>query len=175
VKTFGQLPHFDLPDSAVASICSKVGKFFRVTQSEVALLELQGEWLSFLHPAELSRAGSIHLWSSAVAARTARAGKAELFNDFTREPHQSLFELILTEGQPCAEPIQKLMSASILTAENKVWGVIQVSRRARDPEVADFTSGDLEKLQSIAAVIGKSIVAARDPSSESLVSLKARG
>jgi hypothetical protein len=94
VTKFGQVSELDLPDSAAALICSRVANLFRVRQSEVSLLDLQGEWLSFLHPVELSRVGSIHLFSSAVAARTARTMRAEWFNNFIEEPHLALFELI---------------------------------------------------------------------------------
>jgi hypothetical protein len=159
VETLRQGLCFNPLDWTAASICAEVANFFRVTRSEVAMLVLKGHWLDFLHPVELSKAGAIHLTSSAVAARTVQAGKAELFNNFMQVPHLAIFELILIQGQPSMEPIQKLMTAPILTPEQKMWGVIQVSRKASELAFAgpDFTADDLEKLGLVAAAIGRSV------------------
>ena len=70
-----QLVCLDSPDSTAASICAGVAKTFRVTKTEVALLELSGRMLNFLYPAGLQTAGAIPLSSSAVAARTARLSR----------------------------------------------------------------------------------------------------
>jgi hypothetical protein len=139
-------------------ICAEVARFFRVKLTEVALLRLEGNWLSFLSPTALRKIGGIHRTSCAVAAHTAQTGKAELFNNFTQVPHLSVYELIVLDWAKYPAPIQKLMSAPVFTPEGQTWGVIQVSRKASELQFAgsDFTAADLENLQLVAAVIGKS-------------------
>ncbi len=114
-------------------------------------VELSGNLLTFLYPAELKTAGAIPLSSSAVAARTAQTKQAELFNGFTQVKHFSVFELVKLGNTGLDDQvIQKLMSAPVLSANGAVVGVIQVSRKAPRPAAAgpDFTSDDLRKLES---------------------------
>jgi hypothetical protein len=151
-----QLAHLDSPDSTAESICAGVAKIFRVTETEVALLELSGSLLNFLYPAALQTAGAIPLSSSAVAARTARTKQAELFNGFTQVKHFSVFELVkLGDTGLDEQVIQKLMSAPVLAKNGEVIGVIQVSRKAPRPAAAgpDFTPDDLRKLESVARFV----------------------
>ena len=151
-----QLAHLDSPDSTAESICAGVAKIFRVTEREVALLELSGSLLNFLYPAALRTAGAIPLSSSAVAARPARTKQAELFNGFTRVKHFSVFELVkLGDTGLDEQVIQKLMSAPVLAKSGEVIGVIQVSRKAPRPAAAgpDFTPDDLRKLESVARFV----------------------
>ena len=57
------------------------------------------DYLKFLCPFELSTAGTIPISSStAVAAHTAVTKKIELFNNFTRVKHASIFESIKPGG-----------------------------------------------------------------------------
>jgi hypothetical protein len=104
----------------------------------------------------LQSAGSIPLTSSAVAARTATTKQAEIFNNFPRVPHHTIFEQIRLNGsQPLNEmpdPIQKLMSAPILGDGGFVLGIIQVCRKGMTPGIAgpDFTEDDLELLRGAA-------------------------
>lgn len=137
-------------------ICACAAKIFRVRQTEVALLEMAGRLLRFVHPPELHNAGAIPLSSSAIAARTARTKRAEIFNDFTRVRHSSVFEVVKLGESGEEDVIQKLMSAPIL-GNDAVVGVIQVSRKAYRLSAAgpDFMSEDLAKLESVAAVVGK--------------------
>jgi hypothetical protein len=140
------------------SICACVAKIFEVRETEVALLELTGRFLNFLYPAELKTAGAIPLSSSAVAARTAQAKHAELFNSFAQVKHFSIFELVKLGNSGLDEHvIQKLMSAPVLDGNGEVVGVIQISRKA--PRLAaagpDFTPDDLRKLESVARIVGK--------------------
>jgi len=146
------------------SICACVAKIFRVSETEVALLELCGSMLNFLYPAELKTAGAIPLSSSAVAARTARTKQAEIFNGFTEVKHFSIFELVkLGDTGLDAQVIQKLMSAPVLGREGDVEGVIQVSRKAPRPAAAgpDFTPEDLRKLETVAGRVGRLMAKAR--------------
>src|SRR5580693_4812958 len=152
-----QLAVLDSADSTPDSICANVAKIFRVTETEVALLELSGNLLNFLYPIELRAAGAIPVSSSAVAARTARTEQAELFNGFTQVKHFSVFELVkLGDTGLDDQVIQKLMSAPVLAANGEVIGVIQVSRKAPRPAAAgpDFTTDDLEKLESVGRLVG---------------------
>jgi hypothetical protein len=140
------------------SICARVAEIFRVKESEVALLELRGRLLHFLHPVELTTAGAIPVSSSAVAARTAQSKKAELFNSFTQVKHFSIFELVrLGDSGLDAQVIQKLISAPIFTKTKEVFGVIQISRKGPRAAVAgpDFTPADLQKLESVAQWVAK--------------------
>ncbi len=152
-----QLVGLDSLASTPESICACVAKIFHVKETEVALLALDGRMLNFLYPAELKTAGAIPLSSSAVAARTARTKQAELFNSFTQVKHFSIFELVKLGASGLDEQvIQKLMSAPVLARNGEVIGVIQVSRKAPRPAAAgDFTPDDLQKLVSVARVVGR--------------------
>jgi GAF domain-containing protein len=152
-----QFAALESSDGSPDSICASVAKIFRVTETEVALLGLSGSLLTFLYPCELRTAGAIPLSSSAVAARTARTEQAELFNGFTQVKHFSVFELVkLGDTGLDDQVIQKLMSAPVLAANGEVIGVIQVSRKAPRPAAAgpDFTTDDLEKLESVGRLVG---------------------
>lgn len=137
-------------------VCGEIARIFNVKATEVGLLWLEGDLLRFLFPVELQSAGSIPLSSSAVAARSATTRQAEIFNNFPRVPHHTIFEQIRISGtQPLNEmpdPIQKLMSAPILGDGGVVLGVIQVCRKGMTPGVAgaDFTEDDLELLRRAA-------------------------
>ena len=146
--------------STPESICSGVAKVFAVRPTEIALLEVSGNLLRFLYPAELKKVGAIPLSSSAVAARTARTKRSELFNTFARVKHSSVFEVVkLGESGQGTEAIQKLMSAPVLSTSGDVIGVIQVSRKAERAASAgaDFTTDELRKLESVAVVIARLI------------------
>jgi hypothetical protein len=153
-----QLGTLDSAESTPASICASVAKVFQVRETEVALLELSGKYLNFIHPAELKTAGAIPLSSSAVAACTARTKRSELFNGFAQVKHFSVFELVKLGNRGADEQvIQKLMSAPVLAANGIVKGVIQISRKAARPDLAgpDFTADDLRKLELVAHFVGK--------------------
>jgi hypothetical protein len=164
MREIEQLLGLDTQEFAPASTCAKVAELFRVKETEVALLELRGSLLNFLFPLELTTAGAIPLSSSAVAARTAQSRKAELFNSFLQVNHFSVFELVkLGDTGLDAQVIQKLMSAPVLTSEDDVIGVVQISRKAPRPAIAgpDFTPEDLLKLESVGRVVGRSMTKKR--------------
>ncbi len=155
-----QLASLESQDSSPEAICDSVAAVFKVRKTEVALLEVSGSVLKFLYPAELTKVGAIPLSSSAVAARTARTRKSDLFNTFTRVKHSSVFEVVkLGETSTDSEVIQKLMTVPILNTNSQVIGVIQVSRKAYSPAQAgaDFTTDDLRKLESVALSIAKAL------------------
>jgi len=75
-------------DCTPARVCAELAKVFYVKTTEVRLLHLDGQILTFLFPVELRAAGSIPLSSSAIAARTAESRTAELFNNFANVASQ---------------------------------------------------------------------------------------
>jgi GAF domain-containing protein len=139
-------------------LCMVLAKVFRVQYTEVALLRLEGGLLRFVFPEYLRTTGAIPLSSKAVAAHTALSKKPEIFNNFARVKHASIFETIKPEandGEATAPaPIQKLMSVPIMDRDSAVVGVIQISRKALDPKFAqDFSREDLHDLELAAGLL----------------------
>ncbi len=143
-----------------------LAKVFRVQYAEVALLRLEGGLLKFIFPEHLRTTGAIPISSKAVAAHTALSKKAEIFNNFARVKHASIFETIKPAGveddsvavAPPA-PIQKLMSVPILDAQASVLGVLQISRKGLDPRFTqDFSREDLHDLELAAGLLASSPV-----------------
>jgi hypothetical protein len=142
-----------------------LAKVFRVQQAEVALLRLEGGLLKFVFPEHLRTTGAIPISSKAVAAHTALSKKAEIFNNFARVKHASIFETIKPVGAEADDlpappaPIQKLMSVPILDHQSAVIGVIQISRKGLDPRFTqDFSREDLHDLELAAGVLAASPV-----------------
>jgi GAF domain-containing protein len=137
---------------------------FRVQYAEVALLRLEGGLLKFVFPEHLRTTGAIPISSKAVAAHTALSKKAEIFNNFARVKHASIFETIKPVGEETEvpappSPIQKLMSVPILDQQLAVIGVIQISRKGLDPRFTqDFSREDLHDLELAAGLLAVSPV-----------------
>jgi len=139
-------------------LCMVLAKIFRVQYTEVALLRLEGGLLRFVFPEYLRTTGAIPLSSKAVAAHTALSKKAEIFNNFARVKHASIFETIKpgtdSEEQAPPAPIQKLMSVPIMDQDSVVVGVIQISRKGLDSRFAqDFSREDLHDLELVAGLL----------------------
>jgi GAF domain-containing protein len=139
-------------------LCMVLAKIFQVQYTEVALLRLEGGLLHFVFPEYLRTSGAIPLSSKAVAAHTALSKKAEIFNNFARVKHASIFETIKPGSNDISEaapsPIQKLMSVPILDRDLNVVGVIQISRKALDSKFAkDFSREDLHDLELAAGLL----------------------
>jgi GAF domain-containing protein len=136
-----------------------LAKVFKVQYTEVALLKLDGGLLKFIFPEHLRTTGAIPISSKAVAAHTALSKKAEIFNNFARVKHASIFETIKpgatdTEEVVHPSPIQKLMSVPIMDRDSVVVGVIQISRKALDAKFAqDFSREDLHDLELAAGLL----------------------
>jgi hypothetical protein len=143
--------------------CAALSKLFAVRLSEVALLRLEKGLLKFIFPEQLQTAGSIPVSSSSsVAADTATSKKTQMFNAFAMVKHARVFETIkITAGEetdPSEQAaIQKLMSAPVLTSDQRVLGVIQVSRKAFEAATAgpDFPRADFLQLEIAAKVAAK--------------------
>jgi GAF domain-containing protein len=106
----------------------------------------------------LRTTGAIPLNSKAVAAHTALSKKAEIFNNFARVKHASIFETIKnganSDESAAPSPIQKLMSVPIMDRDSVVVGVIQISRKALDSKLAkDFSREDLHDLELAAGLL----------------------
>jgi len=147
------------PGVTALDLCMVLAKIFRVQYNEVALLRLEGGQLRFIFPEHLRTTGSIPLSSKAVAAHTALSKKPEIFNNFARVKHASIFETIKPDAsgseEPAApSPIQKLMSVPIMDRGSAVVGVIQISRKGLDPKFAqDFSREDLHDLELVAGLL----------------------
>jgi hypothetical protein len=143
--------------------CMVLAKVFHVQYTEVAMLRLEEGLLRFIFPDHLRTTGAIPLSSKAVAAHTALSKKAEIFNNFAKVKHASIFETIKPSGADTEEvrpaPIQKLMSVPIMDRDSNVLGVIQISRKGLDPRFAqDFSREDLHDLELAAGVLASSPV-----------------
>jgi len=138
-------------------LCMVLAKIFKVQYTEVALLRLEGGLLRFVFPEHLRTTGAIPLSSKAVAAHTALSKKAEIFNNFARVKHASIFETIKPaagEDVVTPAPIQKLMSVPVMDRDSAVVGVIQISRKGLDPKFAqDFGREDLHDLELAAGLL----------------------
>jgi hypothetical protein len=155
-----QLVNSGTPDQC----CVELSRIFGVRPNEVALLRLENGLLKFLCPEELTAAGTIPISSStAVAAHTAVTKKVELFNNFTRVKHASIFESIKPNAEKEKDEqlrpatIYKLMSAPVLDSADKVLGVIQVSHKGFDLASSgpDFTLDDLQRLELVAKAMAQ--------------------
>jgi len=153
-----QLVNVGSPEQCRAAL----SKIFGVQIDEVALLRLENGLLRFLFPIELATAGTIPISSSnAVAAHTAVTKKVELFNNFTRVKHASIFETVKSTGASGEElrpaTIQKLMSAPVLDRKSAVMGVVQICHKGFDLNSAgaDFTLDDLQKLEAAAQALAQ--------------------
>jgi hypothetical protein len=147
-----------------SDVCFALAKVFRVQHAEVALLRLDGGLLKFIFPEHLRTTGAIPISGKAVAAHTALSKKAEIFNNFARVKHASIFETIKpvgmeTETSASPDPIQKLMSVPILDQSQAVIGVLQISRKGVDPRFTqDFSREDLHDLEIAAGLLADSPV-----------------
>jgi hypothetical protein len=138
-------------------ICQEIAAIFQVRSSEIALLQLENKILRFLFPEEFKAMGVIPLSSPSIAAHTALSGEPELFNNFSRVKHATVFETVKLHKTGSTEqlPIQKMMSSPIFQANHEVVGVLQVSRKGAELAAAgpDFTVDDLRQLQAISGVL----------------------
>lgn len=147
------------PGVTALDLCMVLAKIFQVQYNEVALLRLEQGLLRFIFPEHLRTTGAIPLSSKAVAAHTALSKKPEIFNNFARVKHASIFETIKpgTNGsdEPAApSPIQKLMSVPIMDHASAVVGVIQISRKGLDAKMSkDFSREDLHDLELVAGLL----------------------
>lgn len=144
---------------SLAGVAEKLAKNLGVKPDEIAILYLSTKWrrLHFLVPERLQHVGSIPLThTSSLAARTARESRPEIVNNFAFVQHATVFEGVPLAGRDKVVSIQKIISAPILVGD-KVIGVIQVSRKGKNPSSAgrDFTPEDLGKVLALCRPLGK--------------------
>jgi GAF domain-containing protein len=145
----------------VSKLASDIGKAFSVRPDEVALLATtpDDKFLRFVVPERLQNVGSIPVNStSAMVSRTAREKRSEFINNFTAARHSTVFEAVPLDSKQRGDPIQKIMSVPVVH-ENKVIGVLQVSRKGKSVTTAgaDFSPADLAMLNQFATQIGRCI------------------
>jgi hypothetical protein len=146
-------------DEDLTKLAGQIAQAFGAKKDEVALLRLSpdGKMLSFLFPIKLSKIGAIPLTTAhSLAAKTIRDRRGEIVNNFSVYKHPTVFEAVDLSEQEKASPIQKIVSAPMLT-EGRVVGVIQVSRKGRASDVIgpDFTPRDLAELATVGSILGK--------------------
>lgn len=130
-----------------------ISKTFGVSDHEVAILGItsDGLFLRFLTPNTLRVVGQIPLSSgSALAVRTLRDMKPEIVNHFYVVPHASVFEGVPVSETERGDPIQKIMSSPVMSADKAV-GVVQVCRKGKTTTDAgpDFTPVQLRTLKTM--------------------------
>jgi len=142
---------------------AEIAGLFRLQLTEIALLRLEHNLLSFLFPEELKTSGTVPLSSSSsVAAHTASSKRTELFNNFTKIRHIRIFETVklptAERSERVQQPlIQKLVSAPIQDDNGKVLGVIQICRKGFDVTGAgaDFSMDDVHRLEAVAKILAR--------------------
>ncbi len=145
--------------AVMGKLAADIGKAFSVRPDEVAILATTPDekFLRFLVPEQLRNVGTIPINStSAMVSRTARERRPEIINNFTVARHSTVFEAVPLDSKQRGDPIQKIMSVPVI-AENKVAGVLQVSRKGKSVTTAgaDFSPADLSTLNQFASHIGR--------------------
>jgi len=146
-------------EEALSKLAGQIALAFGAKKDEVAILRLSpdGKMLSFVFPLKLAKIGAIPLTTAhSLAAKTIRDRKGEIVNNFSVYKHPTVFEAVDLSEQEKASPIQKIVSAPMLT-EGKVVGVIQISRKGRGGDVIgpDFTPRDVTELMTVGSILGK--------------------
>jgi hypothetical protein len=146
-------------EEALGKLAGQIAQAFGAKKDEVAILRLSpdGKMLSFVFPLKLAKIGAIPLTTAhSLAAKTIRDRKGEIVNNFSVYKHPTVFEAVDLSEQEKASPIQKIVSAPMLT-EGKVVGVIQISRKGRGGDVIgpDFTPRDLTEITTVGSILGK--------------------
>jgi len=134
---------------------------FGVREHEVAILLMspRRNILMFEFPKVLRKSGTIPLsgrvtQKDAIAVRTMTSKRGEIVNAAPAVKHLAIFEMVKVGGE-APQPIQKMISAALVTPAGVSIGVMQVSRKGETPARAgsDFTEGDLKKLSEIAGAL----------------------
>ena len=165
IPDMSPLEHLLDQDVTPRQVCGVLAKMFEVQQTEVAILRLERGLLHFIFPDELRTAGSIPISSSSIAAHTAISKKSEIFNNFARVKHASIFETVKLGAPKASIPAnpcrsRSLMSAPVVDENAKVLGVIQISRKGSEATFAgaDFSREDLHELELAAGILAASTV-----------------
>jgi GAF domain-containing protein len=150
-------------DEDLNKLAGQIAQAFGAKKDEVAILHLSpdGKMLSFLFPVKLAKIGAIPLTTThSLATKTIRDRRGEIVNNFSVYKHPTVFEAVDLSEQEKAAPIQKIVSAPMLS-EGRVVGVIQISRKGRASDVIgpDFTPRDLAELNAVGTILGQYLAA----------------
>ena len=146
-------------DEALNRLAAQIALHFGAKKDEVAILRLapDGKTLKFVFPIKLQKIGAIPLTTAhSLAAKNIRDKRGEIVNNFSVYKHPTVFEAVDLSAEEKASPIQKIMSAPMVS-DGIVVGVIQISRKGRGGDVLgpDFTQHDLAELSTVGAILGK--------------------
>ena len=145
------VPRRRVLNQAVTHIGAYLAKEFRVSDDEVGILLLTegGSLLRFVYPRELSldKLSFFPVTAPSVAARVLRARRGHVYNRAPEVPHLHVYERIPLRTR-FPRPIQKMIAVPLFLDEDRVLGVLEVSRKAESPEEAgpDFTEAEVLKL-----------------------------
>lgn len=145
---------------AVQRLAAFLAAAFGVEPTEVAILWNRGNTLSFLWPDFLAEAKELPVKSKQpIAAQIFRSGDSFLDNRLAQREHMVEYEFVKdADGE--SRRIWKMMGAAIIVDGQRL-GVLQISRKrsAFSEPGPDFTPGDLELLEKLAARLGPSLQA----------------
>jgi hypothetical protein len=149
---------------ALGNFARAFAGLFEIRPDEVAILEIvpPGKVLRFVVPEKLGATGTIPLnSSSALAARTARSRRYDIFNNFSSQPHATVFEGVPL-GRRQEESIQKMLSAPIVR-DSRVVGVVQICRKGMNTQDAgpDFDQNDISRLKQMNDLLARFLGLAR--------------
>ncbi len=145
---------------AVNRMAGFLADVFGGEKSEVAFLWRRGDSLSFIWPEYLADAKELEIQAKLpIAANIFRSGRPFLDNRLQEREHMVEYEFV-KEDDGEARRIWKMMGVAV-AVDNERLGVIQVSRKrsAFSEPGPDFTPGDLETLEKLAARLGPSLKA----------------
>ncbi len=151
-------PPQEIFTKAVKTIASFLAQRFAVSEQEIALLLLRQDKkvLRFAYPLEHFR-GETNLFpvnSPGVATNVVRSGRGIIHNDMSQVGHLEIYERISTGGGKPKE-IQKMIAAPLTLSRGEVIGVVEVSRKGKNPQEAgsNFTPIELTQLTQVAAAV----------------------
>ncbi len=142
---------------AVKTIASFLAERYAVSEEEIGLLlRADKKVLRFAHPLSHFR-GETNLFpvnSPGVATNVVRSGRGMIHNDMSQVGHLEIYERISTGGEKPKE-IQKMIAAPLTLTGGEVIGVVEVSRKGKNPQTAgsNFTPGDLAELMQVGSAV----------------------
>jgi hypothetical protein len=132
---------------------------FAVGPEDVAILLVkdQGRLLRFAYPVPhyAGRTNVFPVHTSSIAGEVLVSRRGRIDNEVGQVRHLDIYERIRGKEKRSLE-IQKMVTAPLLLAGGKAFGVVQVSRRGKSSKEAgpDFPSFDLLKLRDLGRELG---------------------
>ncbi len=120
----------------------------RSGQTAILMVDPDLEQLTFAYPEHLARGNTLPIDRNSFAGQVVLQRAVLLQNNVPDEPHKDFFERI---PDPAGEvrPIQKMIASPLFGREDKVIGVVEVSRTGRESvgQQANFTPQDVTNLE----------------------------